>query len=139
MALKDTKKTTKPKGKSSKNDDDEPYVASKGAKAKKEKDPNAPKRPQSSYFLYCNERRVTLKKEKPELSMCEMTKELTKEWKALTEKQRKKYDDMQVKDKERYEKEMQSYNKGGDAKPAKKAAAKDDDAPKKGGNGYFVF
>lgn len=126
-----TKGHTKSKGKSSK-DDDEPYVASKSGKAKKEKDPDAPKRPQSAYFLYCNERRPQLKKEKPELSMCDMTKELTKEWKELTEKQKKKYDDMQVKEKERYEKEMETY-KGG------KVTKKDEGGQKKQPNGYFVY
>lgn len=45
-----SKSNAKAKGKSSKNDDDEPYIASKGAKLKKDKDPNMPKRPQSAYF-----------------------------------------------------------------------------------------
>lgn len=62
-----------------------------------------------------------MKSERPELSMCEMTKELTKEWKELTEKQKKKYEDMHVKDKARYESEMKNY-KGGDSKIVKKGA-----------------
>lgn len=33
---------------------------------KKPKDKNAPKRPQSSYFVYSNERRVELKRVNPE-------------------------------------------------------------------------
>ena len=64
------KANAKSKGKSAK-EDDEPYVASKSAKMKKEKDPNAPKRPMSAYFLFLNERRETLKKERPELKMGE--------------------------------------------------------------------
>lgn len=63
------KANIKQKGKASKNDDDEPYVASKSAKPKKERDANQPKRPMSSYFLFLNERRATLKKEQPDLKM----------------------------------------------------------------------
>jgi hypothetical protein len=39
--------------------------------AKKEKDPNAIKRPLSSYFLFMNNRRITLKQEKPNVGMGE--------------------------------------------------------------------
>lgn len=44
----------KVKGKSSKNEDDEPYVASKAAKGKKKgEDENKIKRPLTSFLLYC--------------------------------------------------------------------------------------
>lgn len=42
-----------------KKDDDEAYTTKCG-KPQKEKDPNAPKRPQSSYFLFMNDRRPQL-------------------------------------------------------------------------------
>ena len=101
------KSSAKGKSKSTK-EEDEPYVASKSAKMKKEKDPNAPKRPMSSYFLFLNERRETLKKEKPELKMGEQTKVMTTEWKAMDAKKKKKYEDLAAKDKERYESEMKA-------------------------------
>ena len=56
------------KGKSKKEDDDA-YVA-KGKAAKSGiSDENKVKRPTSAYFYYCNERRETMKKEEPSLSM----------------------------------------------------------------------
>ena len=85
-----------------KKDDDEAYTT-KADKTGKEKDPNAPKRPQSAYFLFMNDRRPALQKEKPELKFGDLTKALTEDWKALSEKDRKKYEDMATKDKARYE------------------------------------
>lgn len=56
---------------------------------------------------------------------------MTAEWKALTDKQKKKWDDAAAKDKERYEEEKSAY--GGEKNPNK-------DAEKKGAtSGYMVF
>lgn len=104
------KSNQKLKGKSSK-DEDEAYNAPKNAKQKKEKDPNAPKKPMSAYFLFLNDRRKDIKREKPTLTMCQQTKEATVEWNKMTEKEKKKWQDLQVKEKQRYEKEMQTYDK----------------------------
>jgi len=49
-----------------------------------------------------NDRRKSLKEEKPSLGMGEQTKIMTEEWKALKEKEKKKWDDLAAKDKERY-------------------------------------
>ena len=84
-----------------KKDEDEAYTTKLG-KAQKEKDPNAPKRPMSSYFLFMNERRPILQKEKPELKFGELTKSLTDDWKSLSDKEKKKYEDMAAKAKEIY-------------------------------------
>jgi structure-specific recognition protein 1 len=112
-----------------KKDDDEAYTT-KADKVGKEKDPNAPKRPQSSYFLFMNERRPALQKEKPELKFGDLTKQLTEDWKSLSEKDRKKYDDMAAKDKERYEKEMEDAG----LKKEKK-----EDGPKKPQSSFFLY
>ena len=92
------------KGKNNK-EDDEPYVASKSAKGKKVKDENRPKRPMSSYFLFLQERRETLKKEQPTLQMGPQTKLMTEEWKAMDAKKKKKYEDLAIQAKEKFEKE----------------------------------
>jgi len=47
---------------------------------KKPKDKNAPKRPQSSYFVYSNERRVELKRVNPEKKVTEISKMIAAEW-----------------------------------------------------------
>ena len=118
-----------PAKKPKKKDDDEAYTT-KADKVGKEKDPNAPKRPQSSYFLFMNDRRPALQKEKPELKFGDLTKQLTEDWKALSEKDRKKYDDMAAKDKERYEKEMEDAG----LKKEKK-----EDGPKKPQSSFFLY
>lgn len=56
-------KKTDAKGKPKEKEEDEAYKCTGKAKPAKEKDPNAPKRPTTSYFAFMNERRVTLKKE----------------------------------------------------------------------------
>ncbi len=120
-------KSTEKRGKK---DSDEAYTTGAG-KPKKEKDPNAPKRPTCAYFLFMNDRRKTLKSEKPDAGMGEQTKIMTEEWKNLTEKQKKKWDDLAAKDKERYQKEMAE---AGLAKPAK-----DENEVKKPMSGYMWF
>lgn len=73
------------KGKKEK-EEDEAYCAGKAGRVKKEKDPNAPKRPMCAYFLFMNDRRLTLKNDHPKALMGEQTKIMTSEWKALSEK-----------------------------------------------------
>lgn len=48
---------------------------------KKPKDPNAPKKPLSAYFLYCSEMREELKSDFPELKFGEIAKKLGEMWK----------------------------------------------------------
>lgn len=67
-------------------DEDEAYHCGKAAKPAKVKDPNAPKRPMSSFFLFMNSRRDSLKEEKPGLKFGEMTKMMTNEWKEMKDK-----------------------------------------------------
>ena len=117
----------KPKAKK---DEDEAYTT-KAAKSTKEKDPDAPKRPQSSYFLFMNDRRPALQKEKPELKFGELTKQLTEDWKSLTDKDKKKYEDMAAKDKARYEAECEEKGIG--------KKKKDTDGPKKAQSSFFLF
>lgn len=74
------------------NSDEEAYTPAKAKKAKKEKDPDGPKRPTSSFFLYQKERRDALKKEKPDLNFGEIAKEMTKEWKEMGEEEKQKYE-----------------------------------------------
>ena len=78
-------------------------------KEKKEKDPNAPKRPVTAFFFYQSERRQTLKKEKPELDHKQIISVMSTEWNKLPEKDKKKYLVKAEEDKKRYEKEKAEY------------------------------
>ena len=81
---------------------------------KKVRDPDLPKRPNSAYFIFSNEKRPSLmeksKKENGKVAVTDVSKELGKMWKELNAKKKKPFEDKAVKDKERYEKEMAEYN-----------------------------
>ena len=83
-------------------------------KKKKKKDPNAPKRNQTAFFIYSNMHRATVKETNPEAGFGDIAKIISKQFKALSEKEREKYDKLAAEDKERYQREMAAY-KGGSA------------------------
>ncbi|XP_052796676.1 high mobility group protein B2-like [Mya arenaria] len=105
------------------------YVPTSGAAPvgrgkKRTKDPNAPKRALSAFFLFCAEERPKVRAVSPELSVGDVAKELGKRWEGVTD--RSKFDKLALVEKARYEKEMAIY-RGGGASPAKKSKP----APKK--------
>jgi len=61
-----------------------------------------PKHTRSPYVLFCMDERVKLIKRKPNLSFCEVSKELANMWKELPESKKKKYQKMSEEDKLRY-------------------------------------
>jgi predicted GIY-YIG superfamily endonuclease len=63
----------------------------KARRVKKEKDPNAPKKPLSSYMLFCNAKRAEVKAANPDLKMVELSKLLGTQWKALSKDQQEAY------------------------------------------------
>ena len=85
--------------------------------------------------MYCNERRITLKKEEPTLSMGQSTKKMSEEWRALDAKKKKKYEDLAGKDKERYENQMAESGQG----KKKKANDGADGGPKRPLSAFFLF
>ena len=105
------------------------------------------KRPLSAFFLFCQERRVTLKAEEPSLGMGAQTKKMSEEWKAMDAKKKKKYEDLNEKDKKRYEDEVAA--KGAPKKKKKvvtsgggsggSGAGDDEDKPKRPINAYFMY
>uniref|UniRef100_H2Y5L5 HMG box domain-containing protein n=1 Tax=Ciona savignyi TaxID=51511 RepID=H2Y5L5_CIOSA len=78
-------------------------------KKKKKKDPNAPKRPQSAFFLFCADRRALLKGENPGWTVGEIAKALGKKWAVATPETKKKYADQGEIEKSKYVKEMAKY------------------------------
>ncbi|XP_031501589.1 high mobility group B protein 6-like [Nymphaea colorata] len=80
----------------------------KEAKKKgKEKDPLKPKKPLSSFFLYCNERRPSLVTQNN--NVLEISKIVGEEWKNMTEEDRAPYEEAAKKEKEQYSREMELY------------------------------
>jgi len=78
--------------------------------AKKGKDPNAPKRGLSAYMFFANEQRENVREENPGISFGQVGKVLGERWKALSENQRKPYEEKAQTDKKRYEDEKLAYN-----------------------------
>lgn len=88
-------------------DEDEEPTGKRSKKAKK--DPNLPKRNMSAYFLYSVEIRPTVKEENPEAGFGDIAKIISSQYKALSDSERKKWDDRAIADKARYERAMESY------------------------------
>ena len=98
-------------------------AAGEGGRKKRKKDPNAPKRPLSAFFLYCADERAAIKAVHPTHSVGEVAKELGEKWNKVTPEVKAKYEAKAQLDKSRYEKAMAEYkNKG-----AVGAAVADDD------------
>ena len=68
---------------------------------------SGPKRGLTGYIYFCNEFRSVVKEENNNLTTKEITSELGKRWRDLSEKDRKPYEKLAEKDKDRYEKEKE--------------------------------
>ena len=88
---------------------------SKDKKEKKTKrakiDKDVPKRAIAAYFIYNQERRISLKKEKPELDENKFYKIICEEWNALSEEKKKPYIAKAEADKKKYDAEKKAYEK----------------------------
>jgi hypothetical protein len=60
------------------------------------KDPNAPKKPLSAYFLFSQEERLKVKEENPDFSITEVAKELGKRWANLDPNLKQNYEQRYV-------------------------------------------
>merc|ERR1719498_2132132 len=84
------------------------YVPPKGAKGmKKKKDPNAPKRPPSAFFVFCSEHRPRIKEENPGIAIGDIAKKLGELWSKQTDKDKAPYSAKAAKLKEKYERTWQ--------------------------------
>jgi hypothetical protein len=94
------------------------------------KNPDAPKKWNTSYIIFCTEQRSKIKKENASLSATEVTTRLGQMWKSLSADQKKKYEQLSLKDKERYTQEM---------KDAGLVTEKKSDKPKRPLSSYILF
>ncbi len=119
------------------------------------KDSDAPKRGKSAYIFFCNDYRAIVKSELgDDLKTTEITKELGARWNKLKESTKasdkkilSKYEEQAKQDKERYDGEMQGYERPSDEeleeklgkKGKKTKKTKDPSAPKRGKSAYIFF
>eukprot|EP00429_Kryptoperidinium_foliaceum_P017451 CAMPEP_0176035620 /NCGR_PEP_ID=MMETSP0120_2-20121206/17627_1 /TAXON_ID=160619 /ORGANISM="Kryptoperidinium foliaceum, Strain CCMP 1326" /LENGTH=169 /DNA_ID=CAMNT_0017368987 /DNA_START=683 /DNA_END=1192 /DNA_ORIENTATION=+ len=81
-----------------------------GKRKKAKKDPNAPKRNMSAYFLYSIEARPVVKEENPEATFGEIARIISAKFKGLSDSEKAKWEKKAAEDKERYQREMEAYN-----------------------------
>ncbi|KAK1216480.1 hypothetical protein PQX77_020897 [Marasmius sp. AFHP31] len=80
-----------------------------GGKRKRVKDPNAPKRPASSYILFQNDVRQTIKEKYPDLSPAELRGLISQEWANLKDDQKDHYKKAAESHKEKYMADKAAY------------------------------
>jgi hypothetical protein len=101
----------------------------KKGKAKKAKDPNAPKKPRSAYIFFSTEKRPIVKEEEPELTFGDLNRRLGEMWqeeKAKDSKEYKRFIKMAENEKENGRPEEAPAKK-----PAKKVESESDDEKEK--------
>ena len=141
--LSDILKTPSKQPKSSSQSDSESESKTeKKRKVKKEKDPDAPKRPLTPYILFCMEKRDTVKTDNPSMGGKEVTTELGRLWKELTDDEKDIYKKKYQEDKVRYASELSNYESPDESPTEKKTVKKSNKkttGPKRGLSSYIFF
>lgn len=111
------------------------------SKPKVRKDPNAPKKAVTSYICFCNEQRQAVRQKNPNMAITEIAGVLGTMWKALSEKEKAKYEKQAQQDKVRYENEMKSYTppEGTEVQTRGRGARKERTGPRKAMSAYMYF
>ncbi|KAI2651053.1 High mobility group protein B3 [Labeo rohita] len=97
---------------------------------KQKKDPNAPRRPPSGFFLFCAEQRPNIKSENPSLGIGDVAKKLGELWNNLSDSEKQPFLSKANKLKDKYQKDMADYRgkgKGSGGASSAKSKPKDDD------------
>lgn len=84
-----------------------------GGKRGKKKDPNAPKRPPSGFFLFCSDHRPQIKAQYPSLGIGDVAKKLGEQWNSLTDSNKQPYLIKANKLKDKYQKDVADYKTKG--------------------------
>ncbi|KAG7464280.1 high mobility group protein B1-like [Solea senegalensis] len=103
------------------------YIPPKGQKKKRFKDPNAPKRPPSAFFLFCADFRPKVKSEHPGLSIGDTAKKLGEMWNGTAAEDKQPYERKAAKLKEKYDKDIVAYRTKGKVDSASAKAEEDDE------------
>jgi hypothetical protein len=91
----------------------------------RKKDPDAPKKNISAYFLYMMANRSKISAEDTDMGFGAVTKECSVRFKAMTDEGRKEWEDKAAADKERYKEQMEVYEKEQEAKKKSQKEAGD--------------
>ena len=83
-------------------------------KKKTEKDPNAPKKPLTSYIIFCGDKRKSVTSAQPTMAPKDVSKKLAEIWNALSDSEKAVYAKKAEAEKERYANEMKNYSSSSD-------------------------
>ncbi|TID26382.1 hypothetical protein E2P81_ATG00859 [Venturia nashicola] len=94
-----------------------PLKKEKKKRVKKEKDPDAPKRPLTAFFLFSTNARDLVKRENPDSTPVEVNNEILRRWNQMDEPEKQRWKDLYAKNNEQYKKDVEAYKaiKGEDA------------------------
>lgn len=101
-----------------------------GAKKKNKKDPNAPKRPMSGYFLFAMEKR-SKSEELMKMRLVEQGRTISNMWKELSDDEKEKYNQMSAKERESYHKALEEYKKSAEYRSYMDKLAAEEEVPEK--------
>jgi hypothetical protein len=100
-------------------------LSKSGKKAvKKERDPNQPKKPKTSYLFFTVEQRKLLKDTRPTMTETEIKAYLSSRWASLSESEKNVYVQMFNVEREKYKKAMELYKNSGGVAPPQKVQSK---------------
>jgi len=94
-------------------------------------DPDAPKRPKSAYQLYVDAKIAPAKLANPGMSAKDLRKQISEQWKELSEDKRGKFAELAEKDRDRYRKELAAYEAKKEKEDVKANEDKDDEESSK--------
>ncbi|KAF6313038.1 hypothetical protein mRhiFer1_008564 [Rhinolophus ferrumequinum] len=100
------------------------YIAPQGETTKKLKDPSAPKRPPSAFFVLCSEYCPQIKGQHPGVSIGDVTKELGETEDDTAAGDTQPYEKETAERKENYDKDIAAYHAKGKPDAAKKGVVK---------------
>ncbi|ELV12862.1 High mobility group protein B1 [Tupaia chinensis] len=106
------------------------YIPPEG-ETKKFKDPSAPKRPPSAFFLFCSEYHPQIKGEHPDISIRDAAKKLGEMWNNTAADGKQPYEKKAEKLKEKYEKDIAEDQAKGEPDAAKKTGVEAEKSKKK--------
>ena len=82
-------------------------------RASKQKDPHAPKRPLSAFFIFSQDERPKVKLDNNALSVADVAKVIGEKWRGAPDDLKRRYEKAAKEAKERYEIELSAYKKTG--------------------------
>ena len=103
----------------------------KGIRKERKKDPNAPKRPPSAFFLFCFENCPKIKIEYSGLSIGDTVKKLGEIWSEQSAKDKQPCEQKAAKLQEKYEKDIAAYRAKGKSEAGKKGPGRPTGSKKK--------